>query len=339
MINPLAEGDKEVTRLRMSHSIKSVLVALCLAILAPVAQLRAASFDSLGISYAYYDPLSLVLKEKGYLQAALGPGVRISWVLSQGSNKALEFLRGNSIQFGQTAGSAALLGRANFTPVQVIAVTATSEWTAIVVPAHSSIASLADLKGKRIAATPGTDPTIFLMRALATVGLSQADITLVPLQHPLGRQALDAGQVDAWAGLDPFMAEAQLQNHDRLIYRNKALISPGTLLVRDDFEAAHPEVVKQVLTAYMRARAWAQENPDQMAAILARATGLSPEITRLQLTRVDFRGEAVGPLQLAGILAAAPILKASGKLAAGANIDAAGATLVNTSFTTALGIH
>jgi len=169
--------------------------------------------------------------------------------------------------------------------------------------------------------------------------LSGSDIQLVPLQHPLGRQALDAGQVDAWAGLDPFMAEAQLQNHDRLIYRNKALISPGTLLVRDDFEAAHPEVVKQVLTAYMRARAWAQENPDQMAAILARATGLSPEIARLQLTRVDFRGEAVGPLQLAGILAAAPILKASGKLAAGANIDAAGATLVNTSFTTALGIH
>jgi sulfonate transport system substrate-binding protein len=327
-----------LARMRL-HSTILLVVTVFAGFLAGVSAARAAPAETLGISYAYYDPLSLVLKDKGYLQDALGPDVRINWVLSQGSNKALEFLRGNSIQLGQTAGSAALLGRANFTPMQVIAITATSEWTAIVVPPGSPIHGLADLKGKRVAATPGTDPNIFLMRALAGAGLSPADITLVPLQHPLGRQALDGGEVDAWAGLDPFMAEAQLQNHDRLIYRNKALISPGTLLAREDFEAAHPEMVKQVLQAYARARAWALKNPEAMAAILAKASGLSTEVARLQLTRVDFHGEAVGAAQLASILAAGPILKSSGKLAAGADIDKAGATLVNTSFTTSLGIH
>jgi sulfonate transport system substrate-binding protein len=294
---------------------------------------------AIGISYAYYDPLSLVLKQKSFLQDAVGPDVTLDWVLSQGSNKALEFLRSNSIQFGQTAGSAALLGRTNGTPVQVIATTATSEWTALVVPAGSKIATLADLKGKRVAVTPGTDPNIFLLRALATVDLGAGDVTLVPLQHPLGRQALDRGEVDAWAGLDPFMAEAELQNHDRLLYRNKALISPGTLLVRDDFEVAHPEIVRQVLQAYSRARSWAIANPAAMAEILAKASGLSTDIARLQLSRVDFAGEAVGPAQQASILAAVPILKASGKITAGADIDHAGATLVNTSFTTALGLH
>jgi len=314
-----------------------ILLALLLAIL--TTQARAVSVQSLGISYAYYDPLSLILKDKGWLQDALGNGVQIQWVLSQGSNKALEFLRGNSIQFGQTAGSAALLGRANGAPVQVIAVTATSEWTAIVVPPGSPIHRLRDLKGRRIAATPGTDPNIFLIRALATVGLGANDITLVPLQHPLGRQALDAGQVDAWAGLDPFMAEAQLQNHDVLVYRNTALISPGTLLVREDFAAAHPDVVHAVLRAYARARAWAVTHPDGVAAILAKASGLSLEVAKLQLTRVDFSAEAVGPAARAGILAAGPILATSGKLTAGADLGRAGASLVNTSFTTALGIH
>ncbi len=294
---------------------------------------------AIGISYAYYDPLSLVLKEKSFLQDAVGPDVTLNWVLSQGSNKALEFLRSNSIQFGQTAGSAALLGRTNGTPVQVIATTATSEWTALVVPATSKIATLADLRGKRIAVTPGTDPNIFLLRALATAGLGAGDITLVPLQHPLGRQALDRGQVDAWAGLDPFMAEAQLQSHDRLLYRNKDLISPGTLLVREDFEAAHPEIVRQVLQAYARARAWAIGNPDATAQILARASGLSLDIARLQLGRVDFAGEAVGPAQRESILAAIPVLKTSGKITAGADIEHAGATLVNPSFTTALGLR
>ena len=299
----------------------------------------AAPVSSLGISYAYYDPLSLILKDKSYLQEALGPKVTINWVLSQGSNKALEFLRGDSIQFGQTAGSAALLGRANGAPVQAIATTATSEWTAIVVRAGSPIKTLADLKGRRVAATPGTDPYIFLLRALATVGLDGSDITLVPLQHPLGRQALDAGQVDAWAGLDPFMAEAQLQNHDVLIYRNPALISPGTLLVRDDFAAAHPDVVKEILTAYAKARAWAIANPDGTAAILAQDSGVPLAVAKLQLTRVDFKGEAIGPAQEASILAAGPILKSSGKLSAGADIGKAAAALVNTSYTVALGIH
>jgi sulfonate transport system substrate-binding protein len=295
--------------------------------------------DSLGISYAYYDPLSLILKSKFFLQDALGPKVTIDWVLSQGSNKALEFLRGDSIQFGQTAGSAALLGRANGAPVQAIATTATSEWTAIVVRSGSTIKTIAALRGKRVAATPGTDPYIFLLRALATQGLTGKDITLVPLQHPLGRQALDAGQVDAWAGLDPFMAEAQLQSHDELIYRNPDLISPGTLLVRDDFEAAHPDVVRAVLMAYAKARAWAIANPDGTAAILAQASGLPIAVAKLQLSRVNFQGEAIGAAQRASILAAVPILKASGKLTAGADIGQAAASLVNASFTTALGLH
>ena len=315
----------------------AVLLAAGLAFATPSA--RSEPVASLGISYAYYDPLSLVLKDRGFLQDALGSGVKIDWVLSQGSNKALEFLRGNSIQFGQTAGSAALLGRANFTPVQVIGTTATSEWTAIVVRPGSAVTSLASLKGKRVAATPGTDPNIFLMRALATVGLGASDITLVPLQHPLGRQALNAGQVDAWAGLDPFMAEAELQDHDVLLYRNKALISPGTLLVREDFEGAHPEIVKQVLAAYAKARAWALANPDGLAQILAKASGLSIDVAKLQLSRVDLHGGGVGPAERASILAAAPILKVSGKLTAGADLDRAAATLVNSSFSAAAGLN
>jgi sulfonate transport system substrate-binding protein len=309
---------------------------MVLTALSSLATARAA--EAIGISYAYYDPLSLILKERNLLREALGPEAKITWVLSQGSNKALEFLRGGGIQFGQTAGSAALLGRANGAPVQAIAVTATSEWTAIVVPPGSPIKTLADLRGKRIAATPGTDPNIFLMRALASVGLGQSDITLVPLQHPLGRQALDGQQVDAWAGLDPFMAQAQLQAHDVLLYRNKALISPGTLLVREDFEASHPQAVRAVLGAYARARAWAIANPDGTAAILAHASGLSLDVAKLQLSRVDFTHGAIGPVQKASILAAAPTLKASGKLTEGADLDHAGATLVNTAFTSALRI-
>ena len=71
------------------------------------------------------------------------------------------------------------------------------------------IKNVADLKGKRVAVTRGTDPHIFLVRALHEAGLTEKDITPVLLQHADGKTALIRGDVDAWAGLDPMMAQAE----------------------------------------------------------------------------------------------------------------------------------
>ena len=64
----------------------------------------------------------------------------------------------------------------------------------------SAIGGVADLKGKRVAVTRGTDPEIFLIRALAGVGLTERDVKIVLLQHADGRLPLTRGDVDAWPG-------------------------------------------------------------------------------------------------------------------------------------------
>ena len=126
---------------------------------------------------------------------------------SLGSNKALEFLNAGSIDLGSTAGAAALLGRINGNPIQAVYVYCKPEWTALVTRPDTGIGKVEDLKGKRIAVTKGTDPYIFLLRALDGAGLAPADVQLVLLQHDQGRLALERGDVDAWAGLDPMMAD------------------------------------------------------------------------------------------------------------------------------------
>ncbi len=289
--------------------------------------------EVLRLDFAYYNPVSLVLKERHWVEDSVGPEVRVEWVQSAGSNKALEFLRGRSLDFGSTAGSAALLGRANGAPVKAIYVYGQMEWTALVTRADSPIHTVADLRGKRVAATPGTDPGIFLLRALDAAGLSRADITLVPLQHADGRLALDRGDVDAWAGLDPFMALAEAQSHDRLFFRDRALVTPGTLLVREAYAAEHPERVAQVLAAYERGRAWARANPEALADILATAAKLPIEVAKLQLSRDDFSAAVLGPEQRASITAAARVLKGSGSVSEGADLDRAAAELIDTGFT------
>ena len=109
------------------------------------------------------------------------------WVQSAGSNKALEFLNAGSLDFGSTAGAAALIGKINGNPIQSIYVYSRPEWTALVTKGDSPIKTVADLKGKRVAVTRGTDPHIFLVRALAEDKLTEKDVKLVLLQHADGR--------------------------------------------------------------------------------------------------------------------------------------------------------
>src|SRR6516225_6921548 len=66
------------------------------------------------IDWATYNPVSMVLKDKGLLEKEFAKdGIGIRWVQTLGSNKALEFLNAGSIDFGSTAGSAALLAKIN----------------------------------------------------------------------------------------------------------------------------------------------------------------------------------------------------------------------------------
>ncbi len=73
------------------------------------------------VDFATYNPVSLVLRERGILEKALADqGVAVRWVQSAGSNKALEFLSAGSLDFGSTAGAAALIGRINGNPIRSI---------------------------------------------------------------------------------------------------------------------------------------------------------------------------------------------------------------------------
>src|SRR5246127_4393516 len=224
------------------------LALLALAYALPGGARAADAVKEIRIDWATYNPVSLVLKQKGLLEKEFAKdGIGITWVQSLGSNKALEFLNAGSIDFGSTAGSAALVAKINGNPIKSIYVYSRPEWTALVTRKDTSINKIEDLKGKRVAVTRGTDPHIFLVRALQSVGLTERDITPVLLQHPDGKTALIRGDVDAWAGLDPMMAQAEVEEGARLFYRNKSANTWGILNSSEDFLKAYPELTRRVL--------------------------------------------------------------------------------------------
>ena len=102
-------------------------------------------------------------------------------------------------------------------------------------------------------------------------------MTVEVLQHADGWAALQNGSVDAWAGLDPIMAGAE-EAGATLLYRNVGFNSYGFLNATESFIKDKPDLAQAVVDAYEQARAWAQANPEETAAILAEDAGLDTAV-------------------------------------------------------------
>lgn len=300
------------------------------------AQAQSSGVKEIRIDWATYNPVSLALKEQGLLEKEFAAdGVKVIWVQSLGSNKALEFLNAGSLDFGSTAGAAALIARLNGNPVKSVYVYSRPEWTALVTKPGSGIEKVADLKGKRVAATRGTDPHVFLVRALAGAGLTEKDVTLVLLQHADGKAALVRGDVDAWAGLDPILASAEIEDGAKIFYRNKEANTWGVLNVREEFAAKNPETVKRVLAAYERARQWSLANLDKVKGYLVAVTKLPPAVIDRQINeRTELTYSKIGQAQKESILAAGLALQQSGVIKPDADVKAAVEALIDPQFLT-----
>src|SRR5258705_11908846 len=300
-------------------SRRHVLAIAAAAAFAPTLLHAADNPKEIRIDWATYNPVSMVLKDRGLLEKQFAKdGVSIRWVQSLGSNKALEFLNAGSIDFGSTAGSAALLAKINGNPIKSIYVYSRPEWTALVTRKDAAIPKVADLKGKRVAVTRGTDPHIFLVRALLDNGLTEKDITPVLLQHPDGKTALIRGDVDAWAGLDPMMAQAEVEDGAKLFFRKAEANTWGILNVREEFLKDHPDLVRRVLTVYEAARKHSLANYDDVKRVFIAATKLPEAVVDKQLKeRTELTHSRIGAPQKESILAAGLALQQGGGIKAG----------------------
>jgi sulfonate transport system substrate-binding protein len=301
----------------------------------PVATLPGSwSSDVLNIDFATYNPLSLIIKDQGWLESTFGDKVTVNWVQSAGSAAANQALLAGSIDVGSTAGSAALLARSNGSPIQAIDIYSQPNWAAILVGKNSTIKSIKDLKGKNIGANAGTDPYFFLLQALKEAGIGRDEVTITQLQHADGKTALEAGTIDAWAGLDPLLSASVVNAGSKIIYDNPDFNSYGFLDATEPFLTKSPDIAQVVVSAYEKARAWAAANPDEAAQILADVAGIDIAIAKSVL--LDRTNLAVDPKpgkkQLAVLKIIGPIFVSSGAVASQDQIDDALKTLLNTDY-------
>jgi NitT/TauT family transport system substrate-binding protein len=136
---------------------------------------------------------------------------------------------------------------------------------AIVARADRKIASLKDLKGKKVATEYGTIEHFFLLKALETVGLSESDINLVNISVGDSAPAIISGAVDAAGLWEPALSIALSDKGIKKLYssdRTPGLIQ-DTTIATEELIKNNPQAVYGVINAFLDAIEFYKSNADQ----------------------------------------------------------------------------
>jgi sulfonate transport system substrate-binding protein len=264
--------------------------ALGLLACAERAAAQAAPPQRLRIGYQKYGALVL-LKARGALERRLEPlKVEVKWTEFSAGPALLEALNVGSIDFGQVGEAPPIFAQAAGADLVYVAnEPAEPAGEAILVPKDSTIRSVAELKGKKIALNKGSNVHYFLVRALEKAGLKYGDVTTAFLPPADARAAFERGSVDAWVIWDPFLAAGQEQIGARILVDGTGLVSnhPFFLAARP-YAEKRADVLEAVLEELAKVDAWALQSPKEAAALLSAQVGLDAATVELSLSRNRF---------------------------------------------------
>ncbi|WP_237045838.1 sulfonate ABC transporter substrate-binding protein [Aquipseudomonas alcaligenes] len=256
-----------------------------------------AQAETLRIGYQKYGTLVL-LKAKGSLEKRLAEqGIEVQWTEFPGGPQLLEGLNVGSIDFGTTGEAPPIFAQAAGADLLYVAhepPAPTSE--AILVPKDSSLKSVSELKGKKIALNKGSNVHYLLVRALEDAGLKYSDIQPVYLPPADARAAFERGSVDAWVIWDPFQAAAEHQLQARTLRNGEGLVANHQFyLAARPYAEKHPEVVSVLVEEIRSVGGWIRQNSAEATQQVAPLLGLAPEITRTAVERQAYGAQLITP--------------------------------------------
>lgn len=214
-----------------------------------------------------------VAQEEGIFQALSAP-VELKWFdgyLESISTLTAGQIDANSQTLGDTVSSVA--GGAE----QVVVLVNDNSTGNDKVIVRQGIDTIADLKGKTVAAEEGTVDHFLLLLGLQKAGLSPQDIQFVPLETGKAAAAFVAGQVDAVAVFAPFTTQALKLPGSKELFSSKdfpGAISDHLVVTRQAINEK-PEQVQALVDAWFATLDFINANRDKAYAIMAKRAGVS----------------------------------------------------------------
>jgi sulfonate transport system substrate-binding protein len=213
----------------------------------------------------------------------------VSWSDFTSGPPMLEAMASGSVDVGGVGDAPPVFAAAGGEGVEIVGArqVPTGDQDALLVPKGSSITSIKQLKGKKIAYGSGSSGNYQMLTVLTAAGLTTKDVTLVNLQPAEALAAFTSGSVDAWDIWPPYVQQAVAQDGAKVLARGSQYGSPYSYEVASKAAVANPAkaaAIQVYLTTLDKAYVWAEKNPDAWGAAWATATGLPASITNIAAT-------------------------------------------------------
>lgn len=234
-----------------------------------------------------------LLKETGFLEEALAEeGYEVQWEMFTHGGTLMEGIYAGAIDYGHAADGPGIIAQATGKPIVYVGADAPNpEGVGLLVLKKSGIESVADLKGKKVAALENGNHRYLTVLALEKAGLTNDDVEWVfPEDAGQGRTIFETEQVDALASYDPYLASAEgeletisLTEGEDYEYPNRTFYYASTT-----FAEGNPELLDLILETIDKADQWANENNEDVIELLSDSLGISEEIIGKQIARRTF---------------------------------------------------
>ncbi len=196
------------------------------------------------------------------------PDVKVTWTFFRGAGPALnESLASGQLDFAAGLGDLpSLVGRSRGLQTRFLAAAGVHQPLYLAVPANSTLKSVEDLRGHKVAQFRGTSLQIATDRVLEAHGLTEKDIRFVGLDMNAATSALVSGNIDASFGGQEYLDLAK-RGAVKVIYTTKnddpTLGQNGGLFVTADFDKAHPDYTGRVVRAFVKAAQFASDEANR----------------------------------------------------------------------------
>ncbi len=250
---------------------------------------RAGAAKVVRLGFQKGEPILMLTKEHRTLENLFNPlGVEVKWIEFQFGPPMLEAMRVGSIDLGAVGDTPPVFAQAAHGDLLYVAA-ARGAPQSVLLPPGSAIKTLADLKGKKVAFGRGSSAHHFALMVLEKAGLTYADITPIYLGPADAGAAFTQGAIDAWSIWEPYASlynnkpGVQTLTTNRVIGEQFSFVMGNGAFVRDN-----PGLTKQALAVLKATGVEARGHHDEVAALLANATGIAQDTWNRALTEHPF---------------------------------------------------
>jgi aliphatic sulfonates family ABC transporter substrate-binding protein len=243
----------------------------------------------LRVGFQKGEPILMLAKSHRALETALNPlGIEVQWTEFQFGPPMLEAMRAGAIDIGAVGDTPPVFAQAAHGDLLYLAATCGAP-QAFLLPPGSPIRTIADLRGKRVAFGRGSSAHNFVLMVLEKAGLTYQDIQPIYLGPADAGAAFTQGAIDAWSIWQPYTSLFDTKPGVRTMTTNKEIGQQYSYMIGyGGFVRDNATVVRQVLDVFTQTAVAAREHHDEVAGLLATATGMSEAIWLRALTDHPF---------------------------------------------------